>query len=355
MPTGIGTKTIMGASKETTFRTRVAVTEKLPIYSEGIEFDFTDVMHEYLYGGAGSQGAQRVFEAVAGSVEMTVPYTVKSGSNFISASLPIALGMGSCAFDSGQGSNQITFKDNLDVFGTFAWDKGHHASSVWQADSCYVNSFTLSCSAGEAMTCSSDVIAYSLAIDGTTNNVSGLAALPSSGADLVIFSDFEFRIGDQAGALASADKVGINSFSISVSNNLSDPEQSTPDNASSHTAIKKTIQPVRNGFREVTFEISLPRYNSDAFVDWLNNQTHLPATLLANPPASSEEFDIIFPNLVVESVSAPVGGSGVIAQTVTMRALARNSASDVTFSDGSTTDAGEMWIETDDDRTAVII
>lgn len=353
MPVGIGTKTIMGAVKETTFRTRVAVIEKLPIYSEGIEFDFTDVMHEYLYGGAGSQGSTRVMESVTGSVEMTVPYTVKSSSKFVSASLPIALGMGASAFANG--GNQITFTDDLNVFGTFAWDKGHHASKVWQADSCYVNSFTLACSAGEAMTLSCDLVAYNLAIDATTNNVSGLAALPTDAGDLVLFSDFDFRIGDQAGALGSSDSIGINSFSISVNNNLTDSEQSTPDNASSHTDSKKTIQPVRNGFREVTLEIGLPRYSADTFVDFLNNQTNLQATLLGTQPTSSEEFDIIFPNLKVESVSAPVGGTGVIAQTVTMRALVRNSASDVTFANGSSTDAGEMWIETDDGRTASIL
>jgi hypothetical protein len=351
MPVGIGTKTIMGSKKETTFRTKVAVIEKLPIYSEGIEFDYTDVMHEYLYGGAGSQGSQRVMESVTGSVEMTVPYTVKSGSNFVSASLPIALGMGASAYSDG--GNQITFADDLNVFGTFAWDKGHHASSVWQATSCYVNSFTLACNAGEAMTLSCDLIAYDLAINATTNSVSGLAALPTDAGDLVLFSDFVFQIGDQAGALGTGDQESINSFTISVNNNLSDSEQTTPEG--DHTDSKKTIQPVRNGFREVTLEIGLPRYSSDTFVDFLNNQTKLQATLLATQPSSSEEFDIIFPNLKVESVSAPVGGSGVIAQTVTMRALVRNSASDVTFSGGSATDAGEMWIETDDGRTASIL
>ena len=55
------------------------------------------------------------------------------------------------------------------------------------------------------------------------------------------------------------------------------------------------------------------------------------------------------------SPQAPVAGAEALTQTITLRALKRNSDSDVTFSDGATTDDGEVWIETDDERTASIL
>ena len=67
----------------------------------------------------------------------------------------------------------------------------------------------------------------------------------------------------------------------------------------------------------------------------------------------------LFPRLRVEKVSAPIAGPGLVTQTVSFRCLKWNSTSDLTFSDGGAVSGApeansEMWIETDDQRTATM-
>ena len=119
MPDGLGTGTIMGCAKESTYGASVAPTNRLLLLSEGIEFDYQDVIQEYLHGSAGVLGQQRVFEPVAGSLELAMAYD-RLDSTFVGSDLPLALGMGSANYVAGSGSNQITFQDALAVFGSFA-------------------------------------------------------------------------------------------------------------------------------------------------------------------------------------------------------------------------------------------
>jgi len=352
MATGIGYKSIMGVGKQSAYRTAVDATDRALMVSEGIEFDYQQVLHEYLHGGAGVVDSQRVSEPVSGTVEYVVNYTEKS-TKFVSSTLPIALGFGATAWDSTNNRNQITLADNLAEYGTFAWDKGQGATP-WEAVGCYVNALTLACNAGEAMTLSTELKAYDLVYSSTSNTTVELAALPSDQPKLCLFSDMVFQVNSQGGALSSSDNIGISSFTINVNNTLTDYEQSSPDDNSSHTDAKKTIQPVRNGFREVTFEFSMPRYESDYFFDRLTADNNLQAVLAFDQPSSTNDFRIYLPNFKVESVSASVGGSGVIGQTVSCRCLKKNSASDIAFTDSST-DNGEVWIETADERTASIL
>lgn len=357
MPNALGIKTIMGVAKESTYATTpVDATDRVPLLSENIDFQYQNADHDYLYGGAGTPQIERIFEPVAGPMEAYVPYTAKSGSQFVSASLLIALAMGTVTWDAGQGSNKITFKDDIDTFGTYAWNKFLETGDVMEAISMFINSFTLSCASDAALKMSLESQGYDLGRQsGTTQNqYSELQALPSDVPNLILLRHFIFRVGDQAGALADGDRIGINSFTITVNNNLTEPTQSTIDNASSHTDAMHPIQPVRNGFREVTLEVTIPRYSSDTLFDHITAEDDLQADLLATHPSTSEEFDIIFPHLKLEDVNAPIEGPGASQITAKFRALRRNSASDMTFSDGSGTDNGELWIETDDERTAAI-
>jgi len=352
MATGLGFKSKMGAGKQSAYRTAVDATDKILLISEGIEFDYQQVLHEYLHGSPGIQDSQRISEPVSGSIEFSVPYTEKTGTKFVSSTLPIAFGMGSNAWDSTNSVIQLTLGDTL-PYGTFAWDKGQNTTYPWEAVGCYVDSFSLSGNAGEALKGSVEIKAYDLVISSTQNTVTELDALPTDVPTLPLFSDLTCRINQQGGTLSSSDNVGISGFTVSVSNALSDYEQSTPDNSTSHTDSKKTIQPIRNGFREVTFEITLPRYESDYFFDRLSSDNNLQCELHFDDPNSSNYFKIFLPNIKVENSSSPVGGAGAIQQTVSFKCYARNSASDLTFADSSTDD-GEIWIETKDERTAVL-
>ena len=355
MTNALGIKTIMGMRKESSYGTALDATDRILLKSEGINFDYTDALYDYLHGGAGTPGMERLFEPVSGSFECYVPYTVKSGSAFVSADLPLALGMGNADWiASTYTSNAIKFLDDLNVFGTIAWNKWR-TDHVWEVMSAMVKSFSLTCSLDSPMVITTEIAGYDLKIGATTQNQkSELVALPTDVPDLVQLRHFVFRIGDQADAMQASDTIGISSFTINVNNNLTDHQQTTTDNASSHTDPAQPIQPVRNGFREVTLEIVVPRYGNDTFFDHVANDTNLQAEIFATQPSSSEEFDILFPNLkIIGDPQAPVSGPDALSQTITFKALKRNSASDLAFSDASTDD-GEMWVEVDNDRTAAI-
>jgi len=353
MGNALGIKTIMGLGKETSFGTPVNATDRLLLISEGINFDYSDALHDYLHGGAGLPGMERLFEPVTGSLDCYVPYTVKD-TTYVSADLLLALAMGNADWISGQGSNEIKFVDDLAVFGTFAWNK-YLTTNVWEVTSAMIKSFTLTCSVDKPLTMSAEILGHDLKIGATTENQgSELISLATGVADLIQLRHFVFRIGDQGGVMATADITGISSFTITVNNNLTDAEQTTTDNTSSHTDALHPIQPVRNGMREVTLEIVIPRYAADTFFDFAANDTNLQAELFATQPSSAEEFDIMFPNLKIQGdPQAPIAGAEAVNQTITFRALKRNSLSDLTLGDGGN-DTGEMWIETDNDRDSAI-
>lgn len=348
-----GFKSIMAVKTDGSFRSRAdlsSASDKVLLRSEGIEQNNEDILHEYLAGSAGIPGRQRVFKPSAGSIDVDVNYTIKNGTEFVSADVLLALGMGTVTYPSN--SNQLTFLDDYAKFGTVGWDKSHHATEIWQAISCCVKSFSLTCNANEHLTATFEMQPWKLEITSTTNTVSVLAALPTDVPDLVLFSDFEFRIGDQSNGLASSDLISISGFTLNVNNNLTDPEQATVVN-SGHTDVFYPIQPKRNGFREVTLEITVPRYVADTLFDFWTADTNLQCDILGTQPSSSEEFDILIPNLKINNISAPVAGAEVITQTVTFTCFQRNH-SYMTFEDGGGTDDGEVWIELHNDRNAKI-
>lgn len=323
-------------------------------------------MHEYLHGAASIPNIQNAFDPAVGSLDIDMPYTIKNGVEFVGGSILIALAMGANAYVAGQGSNEITLADDLAVFGSLAWDKNTASSGdIWELASMYINSMTLGSETNSHLKASFDVQGYDLFWPGragsTENQVSDLTSLPTDIASLIMHNDFILRMNIQDGALAIADQIGISRWSLNLNNNLTPPEQATPDNVLTHTNAMKTIQPVRNGFREVTFEITVPRYGHniadsssiDAFDEWRTNETPLQADLLSAGP-SGEEFDLLIPHLRVTNVGKPVGGAGVITQTIQFKCLKRNAASDIAFGQGST-DPGEFWIETDDGRTGAIL
>lgn len=362
MSDSVGYKAIMGVKIESSYRSAVVVDEKLLLRSESINFDNENLMHDYLAGNASIPDTQRSFEPVSGSLEIDIPYTIKTGIEFISGTTLIAAAMGVVTYVAGQGSNEITMQDDLARFVTLAWDKDVHATRVWEAVSCYINSMTLSCEAGQPLRASFDIQGYDLIIPGvgaSTNAVSDLTSLPVDLPTLVMFDDFIFRIGDHGGVLGDSDRIGISSFSITLNNNLTDVEQTTIDNTASHTDVLQPIQPKRNGFREVTLEIVIPRYDADTFHVFEANDTPLQCDLLGVGPGA-EEFDIIFPNLKLTNVETSVAGPEVVQQTLTFRCFRWVSTSDMTFTEGDSVDSAdpefnsELWIETDDQRTGAI-
>ena len=352
MGAALGPMSIMGCAKETTWGLSVAPTDRLLLLSESLDYDYQHAMHDYMHGSPAMPGMQRTFEPVGGGIDLAAAYDQKNGAAFVGFGLPLALAMGLSTWDGGNSSNQIEFQDNLARFGSFAWDK-FDASDPWEAVSCMVNSFTLSCEMNGYMKLSLDVQGHNLHTDNSAvATVANLDALPADLPFLILFNHFVCRIGDQANILAATDEIPINSFEITVNNNLTDPQQTTDDNSTYFGALRP-IQPVRNGKREVSITIKLPRYENDTLRDFGSNETGLQMTLESTEGNNSHEFDIILPNLKVEAPEAPLGGATALEQTIKFKALQINAGQTYKplFKDSSAV-TGEMAFETVDDRTA---
>ncbi|KKN47798.1 hypothetical protein LCGC14_0659190 [marine sediment metagenome] len=367
MPNAAGFKTHFGLARQTSILTAVVPTDRIPLISEGIEFDYQDKLYDYLQGIAAIPNQINSFKGVTGSLESEIVYTQKSGSEFVSASQLIVAAMGVCTFTGG--SNQITMQDDLTEIFYLAWDKDVHATNPWEALGCMVNTMTLTCDEKESLKGTFDMAIHELTIDGSAPSggaVSDLTSLPQDDAHPVMLKDFTIRFADHAGAPDSGDNMAISAFTVTLNNNLSSQEQATPDAGSStmldylHADPGLALYPVRNGFREVLLEITIPRYQSDFFTNALTAKTDLQATFESLDPSSdASEFDLLFPRLRVETVSNPIAGPGLVTQTISFRCLKWNSTSDLTFSDsgavsGAPEEDSELWIETDDQRVATM-
>ena len=156
-----------------------------------------------------------------------------------------------------------------------------------------------------------------------------------------------FRIADQVDAIADGDKFGIDSFTLSIDNKLSDPAWTTDDSV--NTDQQTAIEPKRNGFREVKFSIKLPRYASDQFFTWQNSDTVLQADLKF--AVGSYEFNILLPYLKVTDPKAGIGGADLIKPEISFDVLINSGRNtDMTFQD-STAIADEVAIECKSART----
>jgi len=365
MSTGLGIKGILGMAKQAVYETAVDATDKVPFISESIAKENENILHDYLFGSAAVPGSDIVFEPVKGSFEARIPYTVidaaKTPDQFVSTDLPIALAMGTCTWDAGTSANQLTFADNLEVDATIGVDKGQSSTAVWESIGAMINSMTIAGSSNEYLSATFEIIAKDLKIASSQNTPTEFAALLDDIPNLLKFSDLTFRIGDQADALSSADNKCISAFSLAVNNNLQEAQQATPCAAVldevadtyAHSNTKEPLKPRRNGFRECTLEITVPRYESDFYLDARDNETNLQGWF--NATDGADNVYLYLPNVKVESVSAPVAGSDLIQQTVTLRLLKYNDHGFMKFTDSSTTDTGELWIELINDRIADIL
>jgi hypothetical protein len=361
METGIGFKGIAGVIEQAAWGTADEVTNKIPLISESIEVQPQLVDHDYLDEFASGKKQDGVLYPPAGSLETYVPFTVKNSvsGKFVSIDPLLLLALGSNTYHAETiNYNRIVPLDDLNVFGTLAINKGLHSDKVNELIGMMINSMSISGNAGEAIKASFEVQGQELVKDAVgVNTPTILSALPTDLANLLLFSDLTFRLGNQVDALDSGDNLGISAFTISVNNNLTSAEQSSPDNTASHTSPTKPIQPIRNGFREVTLDITIPRYVAETLWTAKNADTLYQAEFLFSRVVGVKTylFNIFLPNLHIQTTEDAMSGAGALQQTVSFKAHRFITGLPMTFTEGTpTTDSGEIWIELSNDRVAVI-
>jgi hypothetical protein len=163
----------------------------------------------------------------------------------------------------------------------------------------------------------------------------------------IVFSDTDyFRMDAFAnGALTSSDNWGIDEFELVINNQLKGDDQSV-------SSTPWRVQPGRNAAREITGTFKLPRYSSDQFNTWLLAKT--PLTLELSISGSTianvaRNISIFVLQLILESVSTPIPGPGIVTITVGFRALSPSTevaASSPYDEVGLTAPRSELLIET---------
>jgi len=347
----------MGAGYESpaAYQTAVTVDNKIPFKSENILPDPQFSEDEALTGHAGKRAMDLMFEQFGGAIPCHLSYDNKASSDFFGTDLFIALAMGQAAYANSV--NLMKLIDDLNVFGTIAIGKGDAgASKLWEWISCYFNGMTISGSKGNTIEASFDILPYDLAL-ASTNSLTDITGLDDTMPARANFNDITFRFNTVVGGLLDAtDNLTINDFTLSLNNNLTPPEQGTID--AGHLDANLTIQPKRNGFRDCSFNFTLPRYESDTlFNTVMNAETDMQGQLIFTGPGT-DTITVYMPFMRMTKADPPIGGPEIITQSVECTLLrgadalsgAGNAAMVSIYDAAAIVD--EFAIETNNDRTA---
>jgi hypothetical protein len=261
---------------------------EIPIVSETISQGFAWQRSSALDGYAAQKTASIGRNLVAGDLTFNLDYTYHHMLKY--------------AFGSYSAST-YEFTNDLDAWFHLELDK---VLKRYRYPSCMVNSLTITGDAGSdtPIQCTTNLVTQS-----ETRSDTALDSY-SPTWDSAYFNECILRIGNLDDALDSGDELAINSFEITVENNL---ETDGPQNS---TTI---VEPARNGFRNVMLKLGFPRYitGTNALDAFKIAGTLLQATLVITDGSSSLSF--YFPEMkITEGGNWPVGGPEIITDEVTL-------------------------------------
>jgi hypothetical protein len=117
-------------------------------------------------------------------------------------------------------------------------------------------------------------------------------------------------------AFAAGDKLGVSKISWGLVNNLDIESQDSESDL-------LILEPERNGFREVTGSIEIPRYKTDEFLKAVNGFTTYQMWVYFKGAAINskfEEYNFYFPQIKFTNTQIPISGPEVLKQTLTFSA-----------------------------------
>ena len=207
--------------------------------------------------------------------------------------------------------------------GTLGIEK-NQATGPWIYRGCLVNSLTFTAEAGQELTINANLIPFDLDRSSAVNTASttwdwdfNSSALEAD--ERIVFSDTSYIRIDAAsgGALDATDNRCISSWTLNINNNMQADDQSA-------CTGKYRIEPARAGMREITGSFTVPRYETDTFINWKDAETPLIAEIAivgSTLTTSSRSMTIFVNSFKITKAGAPVQGAGVISQTFDFRAL----------------------------------
>ena len=349
MATGQGYASRCALGVESTWGTGVAVSELIPFTSESINRVIAQLESEYLDGNAGRRSLTNSVVSPAGDLECELVWD-EIATAIVGIERLLTGGLGTGTWDAVNSLTQFTLANTISRSYTLAFNK---SVSVWESLGAKINTLKISGSAGEKVMLSAGIMAKNLLRTGDAGITNAAAALtslaPANIPQNIVFDDCVFRLADQANAIAGGDAFAIDSFEVNVNNNFSEHQFSTTD--ATVTSALYSHEFLRNGRRETTLSITMPRYTADTIFTWLNSGTALQADLIFT--SGSYIFTILLPNIkVTGDPTAPVSGPELIAPSFNFTCLLNpGTNTDMTLTD-TTAITGELAIEVTSARTS---
>lgn len=295
MPTGAGYRGILGVGVESVWGTEVAASQRVPYRGNPLSAEYARLADQALEG----RGAMRVSDQgmvdVANSIPTTWRYTTTQRllEQFFGDLTSGTYGM--------QETN-----DGISV--TLAEQK---TVSVWAWTGCKVSQIVIAGTPDDQVMVTYDVIAQDETQASAQNTTNSLAALTDIDAPILL-TDLNFRIGPLGAALDGDDEYGVAGFTVTVQR----PQAITHNNQA-----RTILEPVDSGRRVCTLALDIPRYTTNQWQTWKNNNTTLQARLYFTDGSNTKE--ILLPEIKLLTVSNPTDGPELLTTPVTAE-CARN-------------------------------
>lgn len=299
MPTGLGTLAKIAVGTVSTWGdVWSAVNTLIPATEESITHEIQMIENAVLEGKASKRTADLGLVVIGGGFKTDLDY-YNSGA-LLTAAMGVATG------------TVYTFEDNLGDILRMEIEK---SVSRWRINSLKIQRMVIEATKGGIFTVTFDIIGMT-----PTRSATAFPSLSLTTPARVRFSNSTsnsyFRLGDQADALTSSDNQGIEMIRFTVNNNLK------ADDATNES--RYVLEPLRNGFRDVSLGIKLPRYSADTLTDWKDAGTKLQAAMYCTNGSKSILFEM--PELIITGgLGVNVPGPQVLTQDLTMTAYRNTS------------------------------
>ena len=194
--------------------------------------------------------------------------------------------------------------------GTLCVDK---SVSIWEYASCMIQTLSIKGNS-KAVTLDLELLPYDLDRSSAVNTSSASWSVPDDDWESVLFQDMELWIDDSSTstALTSADAVGISEFEIKLENRLKVYQDSQSG--------LYIAEPMREEKRMVTGSFTMPRYESDDFLDKLDAGSYMMAMMrfTGSEIGATGHYNMLWvwlPSLLFDKVDAPLQNAGLVSVT----------------------------------------
>lgn len=316
-----GREIIVAAAKASTWRTAVSLGagDGVLITSESMGAKAPTFVPDDSLGQADITETYQTHEMQSGSFKGYLRY---EGWDYLMANILGSAGTPTNVEGTAY-KNAYQIADTINsIFGTFAMKKANLAKGIWEVPSFKPHGFTIAGEVGGLVEITLNEMGSKIETENPTNTSLASVTYPTRSNILKIDSSAEFLMNAQSGAaLAGGDQIYPFSFELTYNR---------PMEADYEAGYNDMSEPTQNGFAEARIRLTFDKYNSNAFMQAIENATNQKMSIKFQGAliTGTTYYQMIFylPNIEWESGEAPASSPGKIPHTVEGRCMAVTSA-----------------------------